>query len=262
MHSRCVTATPRISVLISSYNNARFVSKKLAEIKAQTLFGECEFLFIDTASPERERELFAPFCQEHPNCRVIATDERRTLYQAWNIGWREARAPIVCYSNMDDAMHPRLLEEVAQSMARERWDACAVLIVKQSMDEQWNDWTRANRWPLSTRPGPFAAWRRELSETIGWFDERFLVAGDKEFWSRLASANLRVGLIPKVLYLYTRNPESLSRSARQDERWQQEKTLLAQTGPQWPAAIRRRIRWIRFARALMPARYSVALPAA
>ena len=257
MHCRSVTGTPRISVIISSYNNARFVAKKLAEIKAQTTFSECEFLFVETASPEKERELFAPFCRENSNCRVIATDERRSLYQAWNMGWRVARAPIVCYSNMDDAMHPRLLEQVWQSMERERWDACTVLIAKQSMDEQWNNWSRVNRLSLSTRPGPFTAWRRELSERIGWFDERFAVAGDKEFWGRLVEGRVRIGLIPQVLYLYTRNPESLSLAARKSEQWQREKALLAEINPEWPPAIRRRIRWIRFARALMPSRYSV-----
>src|ERR1041384_2585971 len=176
MHSERVTGTPRISVLISSYNNARFVVKKLAEIRAQTWFEHAEFLFIETASPERERDLFAPFCREHPNCRVLATDDRKSLYEAWNLGWREARAPLVCYSNMDDAMHPRLLEKVTGAMERERWDACTVLIAKQPMDARWNDWSRANRLPLSTRPGPFAAWRSELSKSLGGFDERFLVA--------------------------------------------------------------------------------------
>jgi hypothetical protein len=248
----------RISVLISSYNNARFVEKKLAEIKAQTWFARAEFLFIETASPECERDLFAPFCREHPNCRIIATDERKSLYQAWNLGWREARAPIVCYSNMDDAMHPRLLEEVVTGMERERWDAATVLIAKQPMDERWNDWSRVKQLSLSTRPGPFGAWRKELSGSMGWFDERFLVAGDKEFWSRLAS-HRSIGLIPKVLYLYTKNPESLSLSARASEKWQQEKALLVETMPQWPPALRRRIRWIRFARKLMPSRYSVEL---
>ena len=260
LHSRAVSDAPRISVLISSYNNARFVEKKLAEIKAQTWFTRAEFLFIETASPERERDLFAPFCREHSNCRVIAIDERRSLYQAWNLGWREARAPIVCYSNMDDAMHPRLLEEVADAMECERWDAATVLIAKQSMDAHWNDWSRVDELSLSTRPGPFAAWRRELSESVGWFDERFAVAGDKEFWSRLVSANLRVGLIPKVLYLYTRNPESLSQSTRASDQWAREKALLSATSSEWPPALRRRIRWIRLARRLMPSRYSVALP--
>lgn len=257
MHSKRVTGTPRISVLISSYNNARFVSKKLAEIRAQTWFERAEFLFIETASPERERDLFAPFCREHPNCRVIAADERKSLYEAWNLGWREARAPLVCYSNMDDAMHPRLLEEVVAAMEREGWDAASVLIVRQPMDEGWNDWSRVNRLPLSTRPGAFAAWRKDLSERIGWFDERFLVAGDKEFWHRLAAAKLRIGLIQKVLYLYTTNPESLSRDARASDRWKKEKALLGDVKPQWPRAIRWRVRIIRLLRAVTPSRYLV-----
>jgi GT2 family glycosyltransferase len=261
MHSRGVTATPRISVLISSYNNARFVAKKLAEIKAQTWFDRAEFLFLETGSPERERELFRPFCREHPNCRLLATDERKTLYQAWNLGWREARAPLVCYSNMDDAMHPRLLEAVVTAMERERWDAGTVLIAKQPMDEQWNDWSRASRLPLSTRAGAFAAWRGKLSERIGWFDERFAIAGDKDFWHRLAAADLRIGLIPKVLYLYTRNPESLSRAARQSDRWQKEKELLTESNSEWPAALRRRIRFIRVMRAIWPSRYTAEIPA-
>jgi hypothetical protein len=128
------------------------------------------------------------------------------------------------------------------------------------MDEQWNDWSRAARLSLSTRPGPFAAWRNELSATAGWFDERFQIAGDKEFWGRVASGGRRVGLIPKVLYLYTRNPQSISVEARQSDRWRREKALLAETNPGWPTEMRRRIRWIRCMRALMPSRYSVALP--
>ncbi len=256
-----MTEAPRIAVLISSYNNARFVAKKLAEILAQTWFNRAEFLFIETASPERERESFAPFCREHSNCRLITTDERKSLYGAWNLGWRAARAPVVCYSNMDDAMHPRLLEEVGVAMERECWDACTVLIAKQSMDAKWNDWSRVDDLSLSTRPGPFTAWRRDLSERLGWFDERFVAAGDKEFWSRIAAAKLRVGLIPKVLYLYTRNPASLSLDARKSEKWQREKIMLAEAKSQWPAAIRRRIRWIRVLRALMPSRYTVPLPA-
>ena len=256
-----MSEAPRISVLISSYNNARFVAKKLAEIKAQTWFGRAEFLFIETGSPERERELFAPFCREHSNGRVLATDERKTLYQAWNLGWREARAPLVCYSNMDDAMHPRLLEEIVTGMERERWDVGTVLIAKQPMDAQWNDWPRAARLPLSTRAGAFGAWRRDLSARIGWFDERFAVAGDKEFWHRVAAARLRIGLIPKVLYLYTRNPESLSLAARQSERWGKEKELLAGSNAEWPATLRRRIRFIRILRALSPTRYTAEIPA-
>ena len=52
--------SPAITVLISAYNDRALVPKKLAEIQAQTLFVQAEFIFIETGSPGRERELFEP----------------------------------------------------------------------------------------------------------------------------------------------------------------------------------------------------------
>ena len=46
----------RITVLISTYNNRQFVEKKIKEIETQSIFPDVEFLFIETASPEKERE--------------------------------------------------------------------------------------------------------------------------------------------------------------------------------------------------------------
>ena len=47
-------------------------------------------------------------------------------------------APIVCISNMDDAMHFQLLEQVIVGMARNAWDVATVLIAKQVIDEDVN----------------------------------------------------------------------------------------------------------------------------
>lgn len=43
------------------------------------------------------------------------------------------------------------------------------------------------------------------------FDERLELIGDKDFWVRVDSANLKVGLISKILYLYTKHPAQLSK---------------------------------------------------
>lgn len=247
---------PRISVLISTYASRRFVRKKLAEILAQTAFEECEFIFIETGSPERERELLQPFCQSHPNCRLIATEERKSLYEAWNLGWTHARAPLLCYSNMDDTMHPRLLEEVVDAMEQRQWDACSVLIAIQPYEDPHLDTWRTPRLrtlKLSRRPGPFTAWRADLAERIGRFDDQFFGAGDLDFWSRINQQHLRVGLIRKVLYLFTDRPDQLSKSVEHAERRQHDKHLLAQKPypAHWPPRIWREVlfwrgvlRWI------------------
>ena len=151
-------------------------------------------------------------------------------------------------------MHPLLLDRVVAEMEAHPWRACTVLIAKQEMESNWNDWTcsRIAGLPLSLRPGPFAAWRRELREEMGGFDERFTAAGDKEFWHRITRSGVPAGLVPQILYLYTRNPGSLSQSLRQSERWQKEKALLQNLKLEWPRPLRWRIRLIRLLRRFVP----------
>lgn len=252
---------PVVSVLLSTYNSRQFVEKKLAEIQRQTLFPRAEFLFIETASPTRERELLEPFCRAHGNCRLVTLEERKTLYEAWNIGWAESRAPLLCNSNMDDCMHPRLLEEVVAAMARKPWGACSVLIAKQPVDEHCDDWSpaRVRRLELSSRPGPFTAWRTNLRERLGDFDGRFYVAGDKDFWARLGSKRVPLGIIPKVLYFYTRSPDQISKSPAGAERREHDRKLAA-TKPYpfaWPPGVRQRIAWLAFCRRLFPRKFLV-----
>ncbi|MDB2357682.1 hypothetical protein N9V86_01045 [Opitutales bacterium] len=104
---------------------------------------------------------------------------------------------------MDYAMHPELLERVIAGMARNAWDVATVLIAKQVIDEDMNSWEqqRLRLLELCTRPGPFFVWRTELKESLGMFDERLERIGDKDFWARIDSTDLNVGLISEALYL-------------------------------------------------------------
>lgn len=246
---------PAISVLVSTYADRRHVPRKLAELRAQSAFADAEFIFLETASPERERELIEPFCAMHGNCRLLATDTRLSLYQAWNLGWRAARAPLLCYSNMDDAMHPRLLERVVETMRRRRLDACTTLIARQTPADDLTDFSpaRLRRLPLLLRPGPFSAWRADLAARVGMFDEAYAIAGDREFWSRLGRADLRLGVVAQVLYLYTSDPASLAHAG--SARRREEKRLMAGVHARagWPARLKWRLRAARLRRRLCPA---------
>ncbi len=243
-----------ISVIISTFDDRKYIEKKLLEVQRQTAFERAEFIFIEPASPGRERELLEPFCEEHPNCRLITSEECLSLYQAWNVGWEAATAPIICISNMDDAMHPHLLAEVIDGMAQNAWDITSVLIAKQGVDEEMNSWNhqRLARLELSTRPGPFFAWRTDLRGRVGMFDESLVLVGDKDFWSRMIDSGLKVGVISKVLYLYTKHATQLSkrgefRSLKKMDRNSCENKVYPQL---WPTAYTNQVRWARVLRKL------------
>ena len=240
---------PELSVLISTYDDRALVEKKLREIQQQTTFLRTEFIFIESASPGKEREVLQPFCEQHANCRLIVVEERVGLYQAWNIGWEAAAAPLVCISNMDDTMYPLLLERVIEGMTQNTWDVATVLIAKQGIDDAMNSWdcARLRRLPLSTRPGAFFVWRKDLKDSLGMFNEALTIVGDKDFWARVGHLKLRIGLIPEILYLYTKHPAQLSKRAEFKERKRAERALCFDKGyPHvWPAKLHRKVRWIR-----------------
>jgi len=240
--------TPEITVIVSTYANREFIPKKLDEIRAQTAFERAEFLFIEPDSPERERDLIEPFCAEHANCRLLALDDRINLYQAWNLGWAEARAPLLCISNVDDSMHPKLLNRVISDMKKSDWDLATVLIAKQPIDGSMNDWSfdRILKLPLSKRPGPFFVWRKSLIESLGRFDESLEIVGDKDFWARAQAKGLRLGLIPLVGYLNTFHSKQLSKSGNASEKKRRERRICSKKGyPHvWPVPLCRNIRLI------------------
>lgn len=211
-----MSKTPRISCIISTYCDSGLVEKKIQEIKRQSIFDDVEFVFVETGSPERERELIAPYVEQHPNIRLVTTKERKTLYEAWNMGWEAARAELVCYSNMDDALHPRCLQRVAETMEFDpELDICTVMIAYQNEHSPGVadsfDPGRLKKLKIGRRAGPFSAWRKGLAGKIGMFDGHYRIIGDLEFWSRAAAANVNAALIKEVLYLYTTAPSQLSK---------------------------------------------------
>ena len=241
-----------LSVLISTYDDRALIDKKLREIELQRAFSRVEFIFVEPASPGRERELLEPFCASHPNCRLITFEERLGLYRAWNMGWEAATAPFVCISNMDDTMHPRLLERLLTELPKVEFDLFTVLIAKQGVDEALNsfDVDRLKRLDISLRPGPFFVWRRDLQDDFGMFEDRFEIIGDKDFWARAVARDLKIRLLPEVLYLYTKHPDQLSKSNAFKERKQADALLADQKDyPHvWPTELLRqvgRIRWLR-----------------
>lgn len=244
--------SPKLSIIICAYNDSAFLAKKLAEIQRVKDFADFEFIFVETASPTRERELLEPFCREHPNCKLVATDERHTLYGAWNLGWEAATAPFVCYSNMDDAMHPELPRRVSAFMERRKVDAATVIIALQEEGDPMLDsfgYRHFRKLRLCRRPGPFTVWRRELDQRVGKFDPSLRIVGDKDFWSRIEARKCSTAVLPEWLYIHTLSPTQLSSSERSKAIMAEERTRLAQRDyPQsWPKRLCRELhhrRWI------------------
>lgn len=196
----------------------------LRDLCEQTLFrmGQLEVIVIDSCSEQDERSIVRGFQEIHGQAmvRYIRTDQREGVYRAWNRGVMASNGVFITNANTDDRHRMNALEILARHLEAdpdvnltyayqwvttkendtfEKCDKCALVL-----------WPTFSKLSLLIRPhiGPQPMWRRSLHDKLGFFDERMVVAGDYEFWLRVA----RLGglkLVPEILGLYLKSPESV-----------------------------------------------------
>ena len=211
-----------VSAIVSTYNAERFLRGKLEDLEAQTIARDLEIIVIDSASPQNERAIVAEFQARYPNIRYLRTEQRETVYQAWNRGIRMASGEFVTNANTDDRLRPDAYETLVRALRAH--PECVLAYPDMRITEQENASFEAHTplgfrdWPAYDRlallelccVGPFPLWRRSLHDEIGYFDERYKSAADYEFWLRAA---LRHDFthVPEFLGLYWLSPETVSR---------------------------------------------------
>jgi len=171
-------------------------------------------LLIDSASPDGERQQLADAFLRHRNLFYWRTCERESLYRAWNRGARVTQAPYLSNANLDDRhrcdffdrladrldAHPEVqLVYPAQYLTTRANERFAEHMPERSW--AWPEYSLAQLRqgnPVGSQP----MWRRSLHARIGGFDESLRIAGDYDFWCRIAHEAGPLQLEPVHLGLY------------------------------------------------------------
>ena len=209
-----------VTAIVSTYNSEQYIRGCLEDLEAQTIADKIEIVVVDSGSEQNERAIVEEFQQRHPNIIYIRTDDRETIYSAWNRGVAAARGEYLTNANTDDRHLPVAYERMVSEL--EANPDVALVYADSAVTRVDNSTFEAAsidayfRWPeFNARKlfsncyiGPQPMWRRSLHDKYGLFDSRMQVAGDYEFWLRLAvSETFRH--IPEVLGLYLKSPDSL-----------------------------------------------------
>ena len=221
------SAGPMVSAIVSTYQSEAFIGGCLQDLVEQTLYqkGLLEIIVVDSGSPQNEGAIVREFQSRYPNIRYIRTQQRETIYAAWNRGLREARGKYITNANTDDRHAPLMLEMLAAAL-EERPDKAAIyshFYITEIPNQTWQTKTpvRLADWhpPFSREAllkgnfmGPQPMWRRSLHEEYGYFDPTFQVSGDWEFFLRVSQTHEFIRC-RAILGLYYYNPKSLERSA-------------------------------------------------
>jgi len=209
-----------VTAIVSTYNSERYIRGCLEDLEAQTIANKVEIVVVDSGSEQNEHAIVEEFQQRYANIIYIRTDDRETIYAAWNRGVTAARGKYLTNANTDDRHLPVAYERMVSELEA---NPDAALVYADSavtgMDSSTFEAASIDayfRWPeFNARKlfsdcyiGPQPMWRRSLHEKYGLFDAEMKVAGDYEFWLRVAVRE-PFKHIPEVLGLYLKSPDSI-----------------------------------------------------
>lgn len=206
---------PIVSVVISTYNSEKFIRRRLENLIGQTIFQSTEIVVVNSGSQQGEEQIIREYTRVYPNIHYVKTEQRETIYRAWNRGIHVARGEYITNANTDDVLRDDALECLASAL--DSHPGVAMVYADQLVSETPNQlFVEANKRKRVHRPaysriallqgsltGPQPMWRASLHFVDKlWFDDQCEVAGDYEFACAVAEkyALLKVDDVLGVYY--------------------------------------------------------------
>jgi glycosyltransferase involved in cell wall biosynthesis len=143
----------------------------------------------------------------------VIIPEREGLYRTWNRGIELAQGEFLAVWNVDDIRTTQSLKLQAKALADSKSVLCYGNYIgvqnygsHDGIEYSFPEYT-PKTFLRSCLLTPFPMWRKDLHETIGYFDEGFRSAGDYDFQLRAARAGSFVKVNENVGY-YLEAPET------------------------------------------------------
>ena len=103
---------PKVTVIVASYNNARYLPACLDSLLHQT-FSDFEVLVADDCSTDNSLEICQQYSKRDPRIRVITTEKNQGVTYVKHLGLKEATGEYIAVLDSDDVALPQRLEKQA-----------------------------------------------------------------------------------------------------------------------------------------------------
>jgi glycosyltransferase involved in cell wall biosynthesis len=203
-----------ISIITPCMNRAELVASAVKSVLSQDR-RDVEHIIVDGGSTDGTLEVLRLFSHLR-----VSSEPDAGMYDALNKGLALAQGEVVGFLNTDDNYVPGAFDAALQAFDTNKIVAVAGEAIFVDFDSGGVPREAARFRPRSatllehaTLGAPsFNAWffRRSLFESLGRFDSRYRIAGDREFMLRLALSTLDYAVVDSAVYQYRRHSDSLT----------------------------------------------------
>jgi len=207
--------SPKVSVITPVRNRERFIGEAIESVLNND-FPDWEMVIVDNGSTDSTPDVVEGYAKKDSRIRLIRT-AGKTLTECLNIAVKESRGWIVAQLDSDDTYTPWALRTIYEyhrdnpvglavsyyEVVDEKGKVIPELPVVKHLEFSINNILRVGG------AGAVRAYRREVLERLGGFDERNVphFAEDYDLVLRISEL-YPIGRIHSVLYRYRRHAES------------------------------------------------------
>lgn len=177
---------PKLSIVIPTLNEGRYLSKLLRSIKSQP-FKDYEIIVSDSHSKDNTLKIAKKF-----GCKIVLGEKKGPAYGR-NIGAKKAKAPLLLFLDSDISLSENSLQQVIEKFERRKLDVatCAVMpydgnVIDDIMHFLANCAIRVLQYFSPHAGGFFLLCKRETFKKLGGFDEKMMQGEDVDFVIRAA----------------------------------------------------------------------------
>lgn len=211
---------PKVSVIVPCYNEETTIGLLLEAVYQQTFpKKDMEVVIADGMSSDRTREKITEFSKAYPELIIVLVDNpRRIIPAALNCAINASHGEIIVRLDAHSMPSTDYVERCVRELLANRAENVGGIWKIQPGKDHWiaKSISLAASHPLGVGDAlyryateaqyvdtvPFGAFRRELFDQIGLFDETLLTNEDYELNTRIRKSGGRVWLDPMIQSVY------------------------------------------------------------
>jgi glycosyltransferase involved in cell wall biosynthesis len=222
--SKAVAAAPKVSIVMPSYNRARFIGEAIESVLAQR-YEDWELLIIDDGSTDNTATVVESYLKRDRRIAYIVQEQNRGIAYTRNNGVAQSRGCYIAMLDSDDAWASpeKLGLQVAaldadpglgiigtwQVVVDEKGVATGDRVTFPQSDAD----IRAMEIHQNVLSQSSVVFRKEAFEKAGGYDACFSVNDDHDLWLKIGRS-YRFAILPRYDLRYRRHPGNITSTRR------------------------------------------------
>jgi glycosyltransferase involved in cell wall biosynthesis len=216
-----MSASPRISIVMGTFNRAHMVGRAIEALRRQT-FTDWELIVADDASSDNTPQVMAEWAAREPRIVSLRNEANEGISRNYNRALCRAKGEFVAMLDDDDVwcQDDKLARQIAFPFLEAHPDHVGCgggLIVVTPEGRELYRYLKPERDADIRRKMLFSnpmansttLFRRSAGEQVGWYDGSMRYSGDRDFWMKMALVG-KLANFPEYLGFYTMGTHNTS----------------------------------------------------